>query len=156
MDASWLAVVNEVQAAAGVLHSHAKHLGKVIWRLFLIDQKVDREEIENLAAYIKVFDAYAKSLQRAGATQSELSAAAGELLTPRLRAYLLVRGIVEAERRSGSSCLETDSARSDVIQTGDRSAMSPPSSKIERRVMQLAAASEGHVNKRIGDPGRDR
>jgi len=62
MDASWLTVVNKVQAAAGVLHSHAKPLGKVIWRLFLIDQKVDREEIENLAAYIKGFDAYAKSL----------------------------------------------------------------------------------------------
>lgn len=155
MDASWLAVVKKTQAAVAAFHSYGKYLGKVIRRLFLIDQKVDREEIENLAAYIKVFDAYAKSLQRAGATQSEIGIAAGELLTPRLRAYLLVRGIAEAERRASNSLLGTSGTGADVTEASDKSTIPSQSPQIERRVMQLAADSDGHANKRIGDPGRD-
>jgi hypothetical protein len=97
---------------------------------------VDRDEIQNLAAYIKVFDAYAKSMQRAGATQSEIRAAMGELLTPKLRAYLLVRGIVEVERRrSRGLSTEADGSESNITGPCDKT---KPSPHVERRVMHLA------------------
>ena len=154
MNTSWLAVINKALAAAGGLRKYGEYVVKVIRRLFLVDQKVDREEIQNLAAYIKVFDAYAKSMQRAGATQSEIRAAMGELLTPKLRAYLLVRGIVEVERRrSGGLSLEADGTESNIAGPCDKA---KPSPHVERRVMHLAPDGDGRLNKRIGDLGRDR
>lgn len=154
MNTSWLAVISKALAAAGGLLKYGEYVAKVIRRLFLVDQKVDREEIQNLAAYIKVFDAYAKSMQRAGATQSEIRVAMGELLTPKLRAYLLVRGIVEVERRgSGGLSLETDGTESNIAGPCDKT---KPLPHVERRVMHLAPEGDGRLNKRIGDLGRDR
>ena len=153
MDLSWLTVVNKALAAAGALRSFAKYAARAIRRLFLIDQTVDGEEIQNLVAYIKMFDAYAKSMQRAGATQQEIRAAMQELLTPRLRAYLLAKGIVDASRpRADSSASMADDTQSSSADSYTQP-LPPPLPQSERRTMQLAPG-DAPFRKRIGDPER--
>jgi hypothetical protein len=149
MDLTWLVTVRNAIAACVKLRPLADYLyGRIAW-FALLDEKRQRERINNdghrivvLQAHAKFCQLLAKVMKETGSTPAQINEVMHDLLIVRVREYLLAAAIAEAQLQMAATQVPLP-----VAESGGQSRR-----RIERRCGQSPSAGATRRN-RVDDAG---